>query len=101
MQNFVDVCGENSLRTWIKYFFFIPQFTIVNAYKLQKLYPFFDKWALVLLNEEIEMFVLLKPLHNLKMCGAFIATFTSKKTMDDDQKKFITQFANLPMPILV
>jgi hypothetical protein len=27
----LDVGGKNSLGTWIKSFFFIPQFTIVNA----------------------------------------------------------------------
>ncbi len=27
----LDVGSETSLRTWIKYFFFIPKFTIVNA----------------------------------------------------------------------
>jgi hypothetical protein len=37
--------------------------------------------------------VVLTSLHNLQMCVAFIAAFTSKKTMEDDQKKFIPQLA--------
>ncbi len=37
--------------------------------------------------------VLLTPLRNLQMRGAFIATFTSEKRWDDDQKKFILQVA--------
>jgi hypothetical protein len=39
----LDSCGEYSLRTWIKFFVFIPQFTMVNVSmtlsKLQTLNP--------------------------------------------------------------
>ncbi len=31
LYNNLDSCGEYSLRTWNKCFFFIPQFTILNA----------------------------------------------------------------------
>jgi hypothetical protein len=42
--------------------------------------------------EEIEG-VFLTPLRILQMRRAFIAAFTSEKTMDDNQKKFIPQLA--------
>jgi hypothetical protein len=46
-------------------------------------------------------------LRNLLRCGALIAAFTSEKTMNDDQKKFIpqlvvdTEFFSAHLPILV